>query len=113
MKEMIAFCGLDCEKCEARIATINNDNGLRKKVAEKWSQMNNMEILPEYINCMGCRGEGPKTYYCTELCEIRKCAMGKKHETCGHCAEMNSCKVIGAILEHSESAKENLLKVNN
>lgn len=31
MKEMIAFCGLDCEKCEARIATINDDNNLRKR----------------------------------------------------------------------------------
>lgn len=31
MNKMIAFCGLDCEQCEARIATINNDNNLRKK----------------------------------------------------------------------------------
>lgn len=31
MKEFIACCGLDCEKCEARIATVNNDNELRKK----------------------------------------------------------------------------------
>ena len=33
MNEFIAYCGLDCEKCEARIATVNNDNELRKKVA--------------------------------------------------------------------------------
>ena len=26
MKNFIAYCGLDCEKCEARLATINNDN---------------------------------------------------------------------------------------
>lgn len=26
MNKYIAYCGLDCEKCEARIATINNDN---------------------------------------------------------------------------------------
>ena len=28
MKELIAYCGLDCEKCEARLATINNDNAM-------------------------------------------------------------------------------------
>ena len=26
MKNFIAYCGLDCEKCEARLATINNEN---------------------------------------------------------------------------------------
>ena len=108
MKEMIAFCGLDCEKCEARIATINDDNNLRKKVADKWSKLNNIEILPEHINCLGCRGEGPKTYYCSDLCEIRKCAMSKKLESCGKCAEMNSCKIISAVLENSDEAKQNL-----
>lgn len=108
MKEMIAFCGLDCEKCEARIATINNDNNLRKKVADKWSKLNNIEILPEHINCLGCRGEGLKTYYCSDLCEIRKCAMSKKLESCGKCAEMNSCKIISALLENSDEAKQNL-----
>ena len=108
MKEMIAFCGLDCEKCEARIATINDDNNLRKKVADKWSKLNNIEILPEHINCLGCRGEGPKTYYCSDLCEIRKCAMSKKLESCGKCAEINSCKNVGALLENSDEAKQNL-----
>ena len=34
MKQFIACCGLDCEKCEARIATINDDNSLREKVAK-------------------------------------------------------------------------------
>ena len=29
MKSFIAYCGLDCEVCEARIATVNDDNVLR------------------------------------------------------------------------------------
>lgn len=29
MKEMIAYCGLDCEKCDAYIATINDNQKLR------------------------------------------------------------------------------------
>ena len=32
MKDFIAYCGLDCETCEARLATINNDNELRETV---------------------------------------------------------------------------------
>ena len=37
MRQLIAYCGLDCEKCEAYIATLNDDDGLRKKVAKEWS----------------------------------------------------------------------------
>ena len=36
MKSFIAYCGLDCEVCEARIATVNDDNVLRKSVANQW-----------------------------------------------------------------------------
>ena len=36
MKELIAYCGLDCESCEARIATARNDDALREKVGTVW-----------------------------------------------------------------------------
>ena len=59
MKQLIACCGLDCENCDARIATINNDEKLREETAQKWSVMNNTsEITPETINCTGCRVDG-------------------------------------------------------
>ena len=32
MNEYIAYCGLDCETCEARLATVNNDDALRRRV---------------------------------------------------------------------------------
>ena len=50
MDEMIAYCGLDCGKCEARIATVANDDELRKKVAKNWSELNKVEIMPDMIN---------------------------------------------------------------
>ena len=30
MKQLIACCGLDCEGCDARIATVGNDMNKRK-----------------------------------------------------------------------------------
>ena len=41
MKQLIACCGLDCENCDARIATVTNDDALREKTAKAWSVMNN------------------------------------------------------------------------
>ncbi len=108
MKELIGFCGLDCEMCEARIATLNNDDGLRRKVAAEWSALNGVEITPEMINCEGCRVDGKKTPYCDFLCPIRQCALKKSIETCAGCAEMKSCEKLGQITENSAEARENL-----
>ena len=62
MKKYIAYCGLDCENCGARIATINDDDALRQEVAKEWSRLNGVEITPEMINCVGCRIDGVKHF---------------------------------------------------
>ena len=38
--QLIGCCGLDCEACNARIATITNDNTLREKTAALWTKLN-------------------------------------------------------------------------
>ena len=111
MNKMIAFCGLDCEKCDAFIATKYNDQPLREKTAKLWSELNNVPILPEHINCEGCRMDGVKTFYCSTLCEIRKCALGKGVGTCGDCQEMVTCPKVGAVLQNSIEARDNLQKI--
>ena len=37
MKKMIAYCGLACEKCDAYLATLRDDQALREKTAKAWS----------------------------------------------------------------------------
>ena len=108
MKNFIAFCGLDCETCQARIATIHDDDGLREKVARLWSDLNGVEITPEMINCSGCRIDGVKTPYCDSLCPIRQCAISRKVETCGDCGEMESCEKLGAITGNNADALKRL-----
>ncbi len=108
MKAYTAYCGLDCEACEARLATVNKDNALRRKVAAEWSELNGVEITPEMITCTGCRVPGVKTPYCDSLCPIRQCAMEKQIETCGDCAGMNSCEKIGAIIQNNPKVLKNL-----
>ena len=108
MKTMIGFCGLDCETCDAYLATIRDDDALREKTAKLWSEMNQTEIRPEWINCEGCRADGMKTFFCTNQCEIRKCALGKGFSTCGDCAGMADCKTVKTIQDHVEDAAKNL-----
>ena len=110
MNEYIAYCGLDCETCEARQATVNNDDELRIRVAKLWSELNGVEITPEMINCTGCRIPGVKSPYCDSLCPIRQCAMEKQVETCGSCPDMKSCEKVGAIIANNPEALGRLEK---
>ena len=108
MKDMIAYCGLDCEKCDAYLATKNDDQMLREKTARLWAELNHAPILPEHINCQGCRAEGIKTVFCDSLCAVRRCARKRAVATCGDCADLEQCQTVGAILSNRPEALENL-----
>ncbi len=108
MNDFIAYCGLDCEACEARLATVQDNYALREKVAKLWSELNGVEITPAMINCTGCRIDGVKTPYCDSLCPIRQCAMTKGFETCGDCGEERTCEKASMILGNNEEARRNL-----
>lgn len=75
--ELIACCGLDCETCDARIATITNNDALREKTAALWTKLNAVAITPDMIHCTGCRVEGAKTPFCDKLCPVHNCVRGR------------------------------------
>ena len=109
MKQLIACCGLDCESCDARIATLADDNELREKTAQKWRVMyNSPDITTESINCLGCRTDGVKIGQCSD-CEIRSCVKTKDFDTYGDCNKLDTCKVVGYVLQNVPGAKNNLI----
>ena len=92
MRKLIAYCGLDCEKCDARLATLKDNHELREKTAKLWSELNGVAITADMIN----------------LCPIRKCALDKGVETCGDCENIKQCQIVGKIIENNSEALENL-----
>jgi hypothetical protein len=110
--KLIACCGLDCSACEARIATLNNDNELRAQTAEKWkTQHGALDITAEMINCTGCREAGVKIGHC-EKCDIRNCAFSKGFKTCSECDKLESCPTLGHVLKFVPEALSNLKNLN-
>ena len=113
MEKMIACCGLDCNTCDARIATINNDDELRKVTAEKWQKFYNASgITAEMINCTGCLEEGAKIAHCSE-CEVRNCVIAKGYRTCSDCGELMTCQIVTSIHKHVPDALSNLMELRN
>lgn len=92
----MAICGLDCGKCAAFIATKNNDNALREKIAKEWTARhaaeNQSSIKPEEINCRGCFSQGPLYQNCAK-CNVRKCALDKGFKNCQECANYKCDKL--------------------
>lgn len=62
MKEMVAVCGLNCHECGAFLATKENDDQKRAKVAQEWSKLFKVEVKPEDINCEGCQSMGRRVF---------------------------------------------------
>ncbi len=97
MNKIIAVCGINCEECDARKATLADDDALRAATAEVWHTQYGIPYLPiEAINCTGCRMDGVKFSHCNE-CEIRVCAVGKGYETCGDCADLLVCQIVAPV----------------
>ena len=90
------------------IAVINDDENLRKRTARLWAELNNAPILPEHINCEGCRRDGRKTYFCESLCRIRKCAIEKGFDTCGDCPSLETCDAMKNLIASTPSVLRNL-----
>ena len=108
INQLIGCCGLDCEKCDARIATLTNDNTLREKTAALWTKLNGVTITADMINCTGCRMEGAKTPFCEKLCSIHNCVRERGFDTCAACKQMDGCPTLGCIAVNSPFVLENL-----
>lgn len=106
--QLIGCCGLSCETCDARIATIKNDNALREKTAALWTRLNGVTITPEMINCTGCRIDGAKTPFCDRLCPVHNYVRQKGLDTCADCMQMYKCQTLGKIAANSPFILENL-----
>jgi hypothetical protein len=91
-------------------ALTNNDNELRKKTAEEWSKQYNADIKAEDINCLGCKSE--VLFGHCNVCEIRKCAIGKSLDNCSKCSSF-SCDQLEGILKFVPEARRNLEESKN
>jgi hypothetical protein len=107
---LIAVCGLICSECGAFIATQNDDDARRKKVAEEWSKGYHAEIKPEAINCDGCTSESERVFNYCHICEIRACGRKRKVKNCAYCEDF-PCEKLDKFFEMAPHAKTTLEEI--
>ncbi|RLI78820.1 hypothetical protein DRP04_09720 [Archaeoglobales archaeon] len=106
---MIGYCGVICSKCPGYIATKNDSYEERKRVAELWSKMLNLDLSPEDINCDGCTSNGRLMDFC-KTCEIRNCAIKKGVENCAYCPDY-VCEKLDKWLDKVPEARSTLEEI--
>ena len=104
MSKMIAYCGLVCTGCPTFIATQNDDDAARERTAALYAQKFGMTLKKEDINCDGCLAVGGRQIGYCQICEIRKCCLGKGLKHCAVCPE-ETCEKLVKFHEFSPETK--------
>jgi microsomal dipeptidase-like Zn-dependent dipeptidase len=106
MYENIAYCGLDCNECDAYKATQAQDLERMKLIAERWTREVGTEFTAQDIECDGCKSQ-KLSGWCQGVCVIRPCAETRNVITCAHCSDYQ-CEEILKFLSTEPIARENL-----
>lgn len=109
MTELIAPCGIDCQICDAYIATQTGDTALRQKLAENYLKNFGKEIPLDQLACDGCGEKGSHIGFCA-VCEIRACAFAKGYKTCAEC-ESFPCEKGSFIWKEGSKSLEKLTQL--
>ena len=112
MERMLAYCGLTCTDCPAYIATQNDDDQERAKVAEMWSKEFGVSLQAEDVICDGCLSENGRRFKHCDVCKIRSCAISRQIANCAYCDEY-VCNELNGILQYVPAAKENLDQIRS
>jgi hypothetical protein len=101
----LAYCGLDCTRCLAYIATKENSDEKRREFYVKLTKEYSLKpsIKPEELNCDGCLTENAGNIGCI----IRTCARGKRMINCAHCREY-VCEQLDKYFQAAPGCKETL-----
>lgn len=110
MYESIAYCGLDCDRCPAYLATQSGDMEALARVAERWTADTGREVRAEAILCDGCKSGSERINTFCAACEIRDCAVSRGLDNCAHCSDY-ACERLRGFIAYEGEGKANLDKI--
>ncbi|MBU2551939.1 MAG: DUF3795 domain-containing protein [Proteobacteria bacterium] len=107
---MIAYCGIPCSECPARLATIRDDDEAREKTAQMWGKQFGMKLTVADINCDGCLTDGGRLFGHCATCHMRHCARDRDLENCAYCADY-PCETLAGFFKMVPYAQPALEKI--
>jgi hypothetical protein len=105
-----AFCGLDCDTCDAYVATQKNDKQLLAQVVEKWSSPE-YPITAKEALCDGCKSTTGRRFKFCKDCEMRACGLERGVATCAHCEDYGCNKMEGFFEKAGDQLRDQLEEI--
>lgn len=95
-----SYCGINCEKCKAYIATLADNDELKEQLANEWGELYKRHFSKEDMICYGCKSD--TLFVLCSLCDIRTC--NEKHEitNCEDCASF-ICERMNRFFEYHKT----------
>jgi hypothetical protein len=90
-----SYCGINCEKCKAYIATITDDDNHKSEIAKEWSMLYKRSFSTDDIVCYGCKSA--VLFSLCSLCGIKTCTQNHSIENCEDCEEF-PCEMFNRFL---------------
>jgi len=107
MPDLIAFCGLDCAKCEAYQATQADDLAWKQRVVDQWKAEYNAQVDIAGVTCDGCTAiSGRWGAHCYD-CDIRLCGLERGVTNCAACPDY-ACEKLESFFGFAPDARANL-----
>jgi predicted RNA-binding Zn-ribbon protein involved in translation (DUF1610 family) len=80
-RNLVSPCGLYCGVCAIRIATVDDNDKFRERLAPVYG------VKPEDLYCEGCLAPVEKVWTYCKVCPIKTCAGERGYEGCHQCDE--------------------------
>ncbi len=109
---MNACCGLKCSECPSFMATLNNSDTAREKVATQWSKFFGMTLTLKDINCDGCQSDSERLFMYCKSCQVKECCQSKRFSTCAECSDY-PCDKLNNFFSIMPDAKKGLEAIRN
>jgi len=110
--EMLAYCGLDCQRCPIYLATQHENKDVQAKMKAEIIELCKEHYgidyqLKDITDCDGCKTDGDRLFSAGRNCPIRLCAREKNLESCAHCSEY-VCGKLATFFRTEIAAKARL-----
>ena len=112
MDEMVAYCGLICQRCPIYWATREKNEDKRKTMRAEIARIIKEQYgtpykLEDILDCDGCKIDSGRLFSGCKKCPIRKCARKKNLGNCAYCNDY-ACENLKKFFLTDQSAKERL-----
>jgi hypothetical protein len=109
MTDLFSKCGATCSRCPAYRENVSS-YGDRQRCSDGWHKYLGVRLDPNRCYCDGCQtpnDEQPTLVIGKYGCNIRKCAVKNRVETCAHCSGY-PCLAVRAQFSFDSGSRERI-----